>query len=84
MVLGTTLISIVPLIDLSFRKGRRTRLEALERLKASAQDHGIIFDVASESDVIGIRFIPLYQDVGFLGVKNGEEVLDLIHYKELF
>lgn len=72
------------LIDLSFRKGRRTRLEALERLKASAQDHGIIFDVVSESDAIGIRFIPLYQDVGFLGVKNGEEVFDLIHYKELF
>ena len=72
------------LIDLSFRKGRRTRLEAFERLKASAQDHGIIFDVVSENNIIGIRFIPLYQDVGFLGVKNGEEIFDLIRYKELF
>lgn len=72
------------LIELSFRKSHVVRQEAFERLKASAQVHGIIFGVVSENDRMGIRFIPLYQDVGFVGVKTGEELFNLIRYRELF
>ena len=72
------------MIDLSFRKGRLGKQEAFERLKDVAQDHGIIFDVVSEDDRVGIRFIPLYQDEGFVGVKVGEEHFDLTRHKELF
>ncbi len=71
-------------IMLFFRKSRVGKQEAFERLKAVAHDHDIIFETVNENDRMGICFIPLYQDEGFVGVKGSEELFNLIRYREMF
>ena len=73
------------LVKLSFNCRKPVRLEALDHLKALAYyNHGIIFDIEKGKGRVAVSFIPQYQDVGFVGVKNGDELFDLVEYRELF
>lgn len=72
-------------VDMAFNCRRPVRLEALDHLKNIAYfNHGIEFDIQKSGGQVLVSFIPLYPDVGFVGVKNGEEIFDLVEYRELF
>lgn len=70
-------------VEMSFKCHRYVKFEALDHLKRLAEiNHGIMFDVIKRDGRIGISFIPLYQDAGFVGVKNGEVLFNLVDYLE--
>ena len=70
-------------VELSFKCHRYVHLEVLDHLKTLAEiNHGIMFDVTKKDGRVGVSFIPLYQDVGFVGVKNGEVLFNLVDYLE--
>ena len=72
-------------VEMSFPCRRHTGLEAIYHMKKLAElNHGIRFDIGLTSDAVKVGFIPLYQDVGFVGVKNGDEVFDIVEYTEMF
>lgn len=71
-------------IEMSFECQRYTGFEAIAHLKALAEiNHGIRFDIERRNGRVYVSFIPLYQDVGFVGVKNGDEVFDIVAFREL-
>ena len=70
-------------VEMSFKCHRFVRLEALDHLKTLAEiNHGILFDVIKKDGVVGVSFMPLYQDIGFVGVKNGDVVFNMVDYLE--
>ena len=72
-------------VEMAFPCRRHTGLEAIYHMKKLAElNHGIPFDVSLTSDTVEIVFTPLYQDVGFVGVKNGDEIFDIVEYTEMF
>ena len=72
-------------IEMSFECQRYTGFEAIAHLKALAEiNHGIRFDIERKNGRVYVSFIPLYQDVGFVGVKNGDEVFDIVAFRELY
>ena len=70
-------------VEMSFRCHRYVNLEALDHLKMLAEiNHGILFDVTKKDGRVGVSFVPLYQDVGFVGVKNGDVIFNIVDYLE--
>lgn len=70
-------------VEMSYKCHRYVNLELLDHLKMLAEiNHGILFDVKKSDGRVGVSFIPLYQDVGFVGVKNGEVLFNLVDYLE--
>ena len=72
-------------VEISFPCRRHSGLEAIYYMKKLSElNHGIRFDISLVADAVGVGFIPLYQDVGFVGVKNGDEIFDIVEYTEMF
>ncbi len=72
-------------LELSFKKRFGGWQGPLNFLKDAANiNHGIMFYTVEDQQVITVGFIPFYQDVGFVGVKFGEELFDLAEQRELF
>ena len=72
-------------VEISFPCRRHTGLDAIYRMKKLAElNHGIRFDIFEKSESVEVNFVPLYQDVGFVGVKNGDEIFDIAAYTEMF
>ena len=71
-------------LQLSFKKRSNGWQYPLEYLKNMAySNHAILLDVIEDSDRVGISFVPFYQDVGFVGVKAGDELFDFVEQMEL-
>ncbi len=69
----------------SFPCRRNVGFEAIGHIKKLAEvDHGIRFELDCRQENIQVSFVPLYQDVGFVGVKNGDEIFDIVKYREMF
>ena len=72
-------------VEMSFECQRYTGLESIAHLKRLAEiDHGIRFDIERRNGRVYVSFLPLYQDVGFVGVKNGDEIFDIVAFRELY
>lgn len=70
-------------VEMFFKCHRYVNLEVLDHLKMLSEiNHGILFDVTKKDGRVGVSFIPLYQDVGFVGVKNGEVIFNIVDYLE--
>jgi hypothetical protein len=71
-------------LRLSFKKRFGGWQYPLEYIKNMAYaNHTMLFDVIDDLYTVGVSFVPFYQDVGFVGVKGGEELFDFVHQMEL-
>jgi hypothetical protein len=73
------------MIEMSFECQRYMGFEAIDHLKMLAEiNHGIRFEIERKNGRVYVSFLPLYQDVGFVGVKNGDEIFDIVAFRELY
>lgn len=71
-------------LELLFTKRSEGWQYPLEYLKNMAYaNHAISIDEMKDPDAVGISFVPFYQDVGFVGVKDGEEIFNFVEQMEL-